>query len=191
LKVHDSGAIDNRDMRPKQVGTIQDREGQINMSSEIDLLLDVIDDAYAGKSWQGPNLKGSLRGVTPEEAVWRPAPKRHNIWELVSHAAYWKYIVRRKLLDERRGSFPLKGSNWFIRPETLSADAWRKDRLLLHETHASLRRAIAALDPQLLPRIMPGSKYPYAKLIYGVAAHDIYHTGQITFIKRLLQARKQ
>jgi len=161
------------------------------MSNEIDLLLDVIDDAYGGKSWQGPNLKGSLRGVTPEEAAWRPEPRRHNIWELVLHAAYWKYIVRRKLLDEKRGSFPLKGSNWFVRPDTLSTQTWREDMLLLRETHSSLRRAIASLEPQLLRQMMPGSKFPYAKFIYGVAAHDIYHTGQITFIKRLMQARKR
>ena len=87
------------------------------MNTEIGLLLAVIDDAYSGKSWQGSNLKGSIRGLEPEDAAWRPGPDRHNIWELVLHAAYWKYTVIRKLLGEKRGSFPLKGSNWFRRPE--------------------------------------------------------------------------
>ena len=80
-------------------------------SSEIHLLLRMLDEAYSVKTWHGPNLKGSLRGLTAVTAAWRPGPKRHNIWEVAVHAAYWKYVVRRRLLGEKRGSFELKGSN--------------------------------------------------------------------------------
>ena len=65
--------------------------------SDRDLLLRILDDAYERKAWHGTNLRGSLRGVTADEARWRPAPGRHNIWELAVHCAYWKYTVRRKL----------------------------------------------------------------------------------------------
>ena len=156
------------------------------MKSEIDILLSVLDDAYSGKSWQGPNLKGSLRGLSAAEAAWRPRPDRHNIWELVLHAAYWKYTVKRKLLNEKRGSFPCKGSNWFSRPQDLTTSAWKEDQRLLDGIHRDLREAIASLNPKILDRKLAGSRYKCAKLIYGVAAHDIYHTGQITLIKRLI-----
>ena len=158
------------------------------MKGEIDLLLSVVDDAYSGKSWQGPNLKGSIRGLSAEEAAWRPRPDRHNIWELVMHAAYWKYAVKRKLLNEKRGSFPCKGSNWFARPQELTTVAWKEDQRLLDEIHRDLRKAIASLNPRILDRKLTGSSYRHAKLIYGVAAHDAYHTGQITLIKRLMQS---
>jgi uncharacterized damage-inducible protein DinB len=158
------------------------------MKNRIDLLLAVIDDAYSGKSWQGPNLKGSIRGLSPEDASWRPGPNRHNIWELVMHVAYWKYAVKRKLLNEKRGSFPVKGGNWLVRPQELTKAAWEADRHVLDEVHQKFRKAIASLNPTVLDRPMPGSRYPYAKMIYGVAAHDIYHTGQITLIKRLIKS---
>lgn len=156
------------------------------MKNEIALLLAVLDDAYAGKSWQGPNLKGSIRGLSPEQAAWRPGPNRHNIWELVMHAAYWKYSVKRKLMNEKRGSFPVKGSNWFARPQELTRGAWKEDLRLLDEIHHSLRQIVASLDPGVLGKPIAGVRYTYAKIIYGVAAHDIYHTGQITLIKRLM-----
>ena len=69
------------------------------------MLLDLIDQAFDRQSWHGPNLRGSIRGLTHEEALWRPHPDRHNIWEHVLHAAYWKYTVRRRILGEKRGSF--------------------------------------------------------------------------------------
>ena len=51
------------------------------------VLFDFIDEAFDKKSWHGPNLRGSLRGVTAQQAAWRPGPDRHNIWELALHAA--------------------------------------------------------------------------------------------------------
>lgn len=80
------------------------------------MLLELLDEAFEKRSWHGPNLRGVLRGVTAEQAAWRAAPGRHNIWELTVHAAYWKYAVRRRLLGEKRGSFALEGSNWIERP---------------------------------------------------------------------------
>jgi hypothetical protein len=38
-----------------------------------ELLLAAIDEAYDKASWHGTNLRGSLRGVTPEQAAWRPS----------------------------------------------------------------------------------------------------------------------
>ena len=81
------------------------------------LVLTLIDQAYEMPAWHGPNLKQSIRGVTAKQAAWRPGPGRHNIWEETLHAAYWKYVVRRKLEGGKRGSFSLKGSNFFPRPE--------------------------------------------------------------------------
>jgi hypothetical protein len=87
--------------------------------------LSIIDQAYNRRSWHGTNLRGSIRGVSARQAAWRPAPGGHNIWELVVHAAYWKYAVWRQLTGGRRGSFPLDGSNWFPRPDNGGDRQWR------------------------------------------------------------------
>ena len=155
------------------------------MSLEIRLLLTILDQAYDQPSWHGTNLKGSTRGVALAQAAWRPAPSRHNIWELVVHAAYWKYAAWRRLTGEQPGSFPLKGSNWFRRPEEKSERAWRADRALLDRMHASLREAVAKLPSGELRRTPKGSKVSNLSLLSGVAAHDLYHAGQIQLLKRL------
>ena len=158
------------------------RSGQ---GAEIQLLLRLLDEAYSTKTWHGPNLKGSLRGLTARTAGWRPGPKRHNIWEVAVHAAYWKYVARRRLSGEKRGSFPLKGSNWFARPVESSEKAWRNDLALLDGEHESLREVVASLTPAAL-RFMPAtSKVSNLALICGVANHDVYHAGQIQLLKRL------
>ena len=64
---------------------------------QTSVLLAIFDEAFDRKTWHGPNLWQSLKGVTAKQAAWRPAPNRHNIWEETLHAAYWKYAVRRRL----------------------------------------------------------------------------------------------
>ena len=153
--------------------------------SEIPLLLGMLDEAYSVKTWHGPNLKGSLRGLTAATAAWKPGPKRHSIWEIAVHAAYWKYVARRRLLGEKRGSFALKGSNWFARPLDLSEKAWKDDLALLDEEHARLREAVAGLKPASLSFTPATSKVSNLRLICGIANHDVYHAGQIQLLKRL------
>ena len=152
---------------------------------EIELLVRIMDQSYDKKAWHGTNFRGSLRGLTAQEALWRPAPQRHNIWEITIHVAYWKYIVRRRILGEKRGSFPLKGSNSFARPESATPDAWRQDVLLLDETHRRLRQAILELPEVRLYHTPAGSKVSNAAMIYGSSSHDLYHAGQIQLLKRL------
>jgi uncharacterized damage-inducible protein DinB len=155
------------------------------MPSELTGLLFLIDSAYDHVSWHGTNLRGSIRGLSPRQAAWRPGRGRHNIWELVVHAAYWKYAAWRRITRAARGSFPLEGSNWFARPEESSAPAWRADVALLEETHRTLRAAVAELRPRDLDRAAPKSKVTTRALVTGVAAHDVYHAGQIQLLKKM------
>ncbi len=152
------------------------------MIGVVDVLLASLDAAYDKKGWHGPALRGALRGLAAEEALWRPKKKGHNIWELALHCAYWKYAARRRLTGAKRGSFPVKGSNWFPSGGRADEKAWREVVRLLDEEHERLRSAIASL---------PKASFTDRKrlrLIYGVAAHDLYHAGQIRLLKRLQQS---
>jgi hypothetical protein len=159
------------------------------MSPEISHLLRLLDQAYDKKSWHGPNLRGSLRGVTAEQASFRPNDERHSIGEIAVHAAYWKYVVRRRLLGEKRGSFPIKGSNWIKLPEPLPEPEWQRSLELLESVHQSLRGAVAQLSPSDLRKAPPKSSVTNLMLIEGIAFHDVYHAGQIQLLKRLSGAR--
>ena len=146
-----------------------------------DLVLALLDEGYSRKTWHGPNLRQSLKGVSARQAAWRPAPGRHNIWEFALHSAYWKYAVRRRIDGGKRGSFILKGSNFFPRPEKGKATevAWRADLALLEREHKELEAALRrVLKTSLAKKLLPA--------LYGVAFHDIYHAGQIRLLRRLM-----
>lgn len=158
------------------------------MISSVQILVRILDEAFEKKSWHGTNLKGSVRGLTVHEASWRPADDRHSIREHVLHCAYWKYTVWRRLTGAKRGTFPLKGSNWFARSVDSfgNESEWQKELLLLSEVHQSLRTAIAALKPGQLEQPADGGETSVLSLVTGIAAHDLYHAGQIQLLKKLM-----
>jgi hypothetical protein len=151
----------------------------------MEILLEMLDQAFVRKAWHGPNLRGSLRGVDSAQALWRPSPGRHCIWEIAVHAAYWKYAVRRKINGEKRGTFALSGSNWLAPPVPAGTKEWRQALKLLDTEHKLLRESVSRFAPSKLGRKAAGSSYTLASLIYGVAFHDVYHAGQVQLLKRL------
>lgn len=159
----------------------------MRLEPEMQQLLAALDQAYNRRSWHGTNLRGSIRRVSAEEAAWRPAPGRHNIWEIVLHAAYWKHVARRRLTGDTHGRFPLKGSNFFRRPDRdASESAWRRDVAMLDDMHRALREAATKLSARDLGRTPKGGRADTNLfLLSGIAAHDLYHAGQIQMLKRL------
>ena len=99
------------------------------------------------------------------------------------HAAYGVRGI--SACDRRRaGSFPLKGSNWFPRDSVRNESVWREDVALLDRMHRSLR-AVTRLSARELAHTPRGSKVSTFAIVSGVAAHDLYHAGQIQLLKRL------
>lgn len=159
------------------------------MATQRTLLLRLLDQGFDHRAWHGPTLGGAIRGLTPRQAAWRPAPRRHCIWELVLHTAYWKYAVRRRLTGEASGGFPRSGSNWVPLPDRLTPVAWRRDVGLLKAEHRKLRAVVAALPDRLFTAKGGRGVWTNAEMIHGVAMHDLYHAGQIQLLKRIQGAR--
>jgi uncharacterized damage-inducible protein DinB len=154
-------------------------------ASEVARLVRLLDEAFQKKSWHGTNLRGAVRGMPARVAGWRLPGEPHSIADLVVHCAYWKYTVRRRLRGDPRGSFPLKGSNWFSLAEPLDEATWRSYVALLEREHRALRDAVAELPAGQLESTPPSRQTSNLALIHGVALHDIYHAGQIQMLKAL------
>lgn len=158
--------------------------------AERTLLLRFLDEAYHKQAWHGPQLRGTLRRVSAAQAVWRPKPGRHNIAEIAVHCAYWKYAVRRRITAEKRGSFPMKGSNWFPVDAPLTDKRWKALVKLLDDAHRTLRETIESAPWSALTAGPGGGATKPAAHVHGIGMHDLYHAGQIQTLKALQKANK-
>jgi uncharacterized damage-inducible protein DinB len=148
----------------------------------------ILDEAAFQKAWHGTNFLGSLRNVSAKEALKRPEKGRHNIWELAVHSAYWKYRIIQKLKKDRTFKFPLAGSNFFASPAKLTDKEWKETKSLAKKMHDKLKAALKNIESKNLET--KKGKYKVWELIVAIALHDVYHTGQIQLVKRLIRNSK-
>jgi hypothetical protein len=157
--------------------------------------LALVEEGFQRQAWHGPNLRSSLRGVSAEEAAWRPGKNRHNIWEITVHAAYWKYAVTKRLTGSKSHEFPEKGRNWFARGAKKTGERetqknWARDLALLAKMHKELRNTITNMNESELAQRCRGSRQTARQNVVGIAMHDVYHAGQIQLLRKLRGAQK-
>lgn len=170
-------------LKPKPGRTPRRKAGT---KTERELILRLFDDAFNKPAWHGPNLLGSIRRVQAKIAVRKARHLRHSIAEITVHCAYWKYALRRRLRGEKRGSFAIKGSNWFELSSRLTETQWRSYKSLLKAEHEALREALVSMSWKAMVDRFPNES-KFVEHAFGVALHDTYHAGQIQTIKSALK----
>jgi hypothetical protein len=155
-------------------------------TDDRNLLLQMIEEAYRLPNWNATHLRAALRRVTPAMAAWRPPHSQHSIADIAVHCAYWKYALRRRLSGAARGSFPLKGSNWFNTSHPISPEKWTEYLVLLDDQHRQLCEAIAQTRQTLSHgKPIPDGQWTIIQRTFWLAIHDGYHTGQVNLIKAM------
>ncbi len=158
-----------------------------NLSPEKEFFKDILEEAYFKKAWHGPNLHSALIGVTADDSLKRPSEERHNIYEITVHSAYWIYRVINRIRKNPGLKFPLKGTNWFESPKTLTNTEWKKVKKLLNELHEELYKLIPELSKKEFKSKSEKEKQINSRLLVGISMHDVYHAGQIQLIKKLIK----
>ncbi len=147
--------------------------------SEIERIVEQLEQAHEGGAWHGPSLREALDGVDATTARRRPIAGAHSIWEIVHHVRVNEEGVRSRLSGEPAGEEP----DW----PTLDGGgeaAWNAERARLEAARKALRRAAASLPAARLHEAMPGKEHSYWYELLGILHHDLYHAGQISLLRK-------
>ena len=137
-----------------------------------------------GGPWYGPGVAQLLRNVRAADAVAKPIPGSHSIWELVLHMIAWKAGPLRWIHGSRKSVS--KAEN-FPKIKDTSERAWKAAVADLKATQKAWDAMLAgATDETMDDPASPSRKFTRADLYLGVLQHDTYHAGQIAMLKRAL-----
>ncbi len=152
------------------------------------LVLDHLKFTFEKESWQPPLAK-AVEGLTAAQAAWKPAPERHSIWQIVRHVTHWKRSVLEALEGRPRSYEELEETDW---PEAAGDEAaWQADLRTLHDVTGQIKARAEAMDDAALAerRVWYEGKTEWAQAagirLVRMATHDIYHSGQIRYLRAL------
>jgi uncharacterized damage-inducible protein DinB len=134
--------------------------------------------------WHGPGVAQLLRNVRAGDAIAKPIPGSHSIWELVLHMTTWKAGPLRWIGGSKKAVG--KAEN-FPKITDASERAWKAAVAKLKATQKEWDAMLAgAADDELDVPASPSRKFTRYDLYIGVLQHDAYHAGQIAVLKRAL-----
>ena len=152
--------------------------------TEGERIADEIGMALNGGAWHGPSLTEVLSGLTWKDAIQRPIPAAHNIWELVLHMTAWTREVASRVRGADAKSPP---EDWPAPRFGGGEPAWKSAKDDLAAAQNEIEAAVAALQAADLVRWIEnreGTSCSVGTVIRGLLQHHTYHEGQIAILKR-------
>ena len=154
------------------------------MNTEILQITEQLKEAYEGEPWFGRSIKSLLKDVDENIAFEKPNGQ-HSILELVWHIVIWRVFTINRLRNDEKTNLQYFEENDWQQLNHNDKTLWKRGLDRLEETQSELIDILQKQQDNILNEIVPGRKYTFRKLLYGIIHHDIYHIGQIAYLKKL------
>ncbi len=156
------------------------------MNKEVQFIITSLQETLDGDPWYGRPIAAIFKEVDPTSVFVNPDEKGHAIIELLYHMIAWAGFVQTRLEEEN----PKKNSAYFETIDWREIDptihTWKNG---VHELKAIHNKIIALLQSKnddFLATPVRERKYNMGYLLRGLIQHNIYHLGQIAYVKKLL-----
>lgn len=148
-----------------------------------DLVLYHLEHTFEKEVFGSPSLSMAIEGLGVDQATWKPAPPRHSVWQIVRHVTLWKQGVLESWDGRKPDYDEMERTDW----QDVAGDerSWQADVQALHRVSMRLKERLSALDDAALYQAFEGEEMLTALRILRMATHDIYHAGQIQYIRAL------
>ncbi|MBS1680105.1 MAG: DinB family protein [Bacteroidetes bacterium] len=155
------------------------------MNEEIKRIYKNIAAVYDGQPWYGDNMVKMLSDVSADAAANRPHKLNHSIAEIVCHITAWRQFVIEKIKGNAEYEVWDTELNW-RNIKSLNEPEWKSIKDSLQSCQTEFLQQVEKLSEAQLSAPVTGRKYNFRLMLQGIVQHDIYHLGQISMIKKLV-----
>jgi len=155
------------------------------MNKETQYIITSFETTLSGQPWFGRAVYEILGEVDESKVYIKPTDTEHSMIELLWHMNTWAGFTLGSL--EGRNAEEMKAieaNDWReIDPKT---HTWKKGLEELKSIHKKIIALLNQKDDSFLSEIVPLRKFNFRFLLNGLIQHNIYHLGQIAYIKKML-----
>ena len=156
------------------------------MNKEIQYIISTLQDTLDGDPWYGRAMYSILAEVEPACVFINPDEKGHSLIELLYHTVDWVQFVQSRLEEK-----PDQSAAYFDEMDWRDIDpaihTWKNGMKELKTAHQRVIELLQNKDDSLLEGPVKDRTYNMRFLLYGLIQHNIYHLGQMAYVKKLLE----
>ena len=155
------------------------------MNKEIQSIIRRIENINSGEPWFGRAVYIILEEVDAKKAYTKPDNTEHSMIEILYHMITWAgFTLKRIEKDDDMDLAAFEKMDWrIIDPKT---HTWKKGLTEFKSIHKKIIQLLNKKDDAFLKEIVDYRNYNFRFLINGMMEHNIYHLGQIAYLKKLL-----
>ena len=155
------------------------------MNKEIQSIINNLERANTGQPWYGRALYEILDEIDPAIAYKKPN-KQHSLADLLYHMITWAdFCLHRIKGDKEKDMTAFEKLDW--RQINPAIHTWEKGVEEFKNIHTQIVSLLKQKDDVFLKEIVDYRQYNYRFLLNGLIQHNIYHLGQIAYVKKLLE----
>lgn len=155
------------------------------MNKETLSIIRRIENVNSGQPWFGRAVYNILEEVGAKKAAIKPNGTKHSMLELLYHMITWaSFTLKRIEKDDTMDMAAFEKMDWrTIDPKKHS---WKKGLAEFKAIHKKIITLLKKKDDAFLKEIVDYRQYNYRFLLNGMIEHNIYHLGQIAYLKKML-----
>jgi len=156
------------------------------MNKEIQYIIKTFESTLSGQPWFGRAVYEILVEADESKVHTKPNGTEHSMIELLWHmntwAAFTLAALENRSIEEMKA---IEANDW--REIDLKIHTWQKGLDQLKATHKRIVELLnQKTDDTFLKDIVPLRKYNFRFLLNGLIQHNIYHLGQVAYLKKML-----
>ncbi len=145
-----------------------------------------LENTLSGEPWFGRPVYDLLEEVDAKIVYTKPNRDSHALVDLLYHMITWaEFTLRRIEGDKEYDMAASEELDWReINPKT---HTWKKGLKELRSIHKRIIQLLEKKEEKFLEEKVDYRKYNFRFLLNGLIQHNIYHAGQIAYMKKLLE----
>lgn len=156
------------------------------MNTAIQQIIDRLKEILNGQPWYGRSVYGVLDEVDPTVVFVNPDEKGHAMIELLYHMITWAQFLQNNLEEN-----PVKDMVYYEKFDWREIDptmhTWRNGVKEFKAINKKILELLQTKNDDVLERPVAHRTYNMGYMLKGYLDHNIYHLGQIIYVKKLLQ----
>ena len=154
------------------------------MNNELKMYAAQLNENFSGEPWFGRNIQAILKEINEDIASQKPNGQ-HSMLELLYHMINWRLFTINRLEKSSATVKSFEENDWQVLDHQ-DKSLWQKGIEQLNDTQQRLLNLINTMKDEDLQSPVHERDYENRTLINGIIQHDIYHLGQIAYIKKML-----
>jgi len=155
------------------------------MRKEIEYITKTLQSIIDGEPWYGRPAMKILKDIDPSAVFKNPGGNSHSLIELIYHMNTWAEFTLKSLAEADGAAITeIEKLDW--RRIDPGEHSWDKGVAQFKVNHDLMIELLNTKDDEFLSKKVGSREYNFRFLLHGIIQHDIYHLGQVAYVKKLL-----